>query len=601
MKRLLAILALIAAPAFGAFPLDISFIDTGSTEWALFKSWVDLHVGGNNQWGFEATNAGMVFNRIGGTQYREVCADEARAQYTNAMADINDPLDGTPPVAGDSYLKVGPYIRDIILALVWCNDSITATEEANWLDYAEQAVWNVWNPTLAEWGGNPFPWSGWSTSNPGNNYHFSFLEATMYLGFYQDDVNNDPTWLDYLTNNKITPLRNYYNDLDGGGSLEGTGYGVAQRRLFSLYRLWEDGTSEQLWDGGTHLSDSVDYWTHATTPGGGYFAPFGDHARSSMPSMYDYYRHLVLEARYLLSGTQQQKASWWLHNITVQQMTANYNRDDNLLPSSGTQTAPTDLYYHATGVGNIFWRSDWSDEALWFAFIGGPFDESHAHHEQGSFTIWHNGWEAVTTNIYSASGINQGPDNKNLVAFCCDASSKSSGLEIPQSRQQTPATITWTPEYDGAGTFKIVGDFQSTYATRAKVNDWDRTIEFDGSGEFLITDTFDIDAGTTATWQLNTADQPSILGGGTYAETTNLRVTPISPAGATIAVNSWATIDPAHNYSDGWRIEITGSTTGYTVQVDVLSFGDVPPPPEEASPGAAIPIGATITGADINN
>ncbi len=54
--------------------------------------------------------------------------------------------------------------------------------------------------------------------------------------------------------------------LPGGGSLEGTGYGVAHMRLFTLYRLWRDATGEDLAAANPHLSESIDYWIHATVP-----------------------------------------------------------------------------------------------------------------------------------------------------------------------------------------------------------------------------------------------------------------------------------------------------------------------------------------------
>jgi len=625
MKKLLSLLLLCSVPAFGAFPLDTSYIDTGSSKWTNFKAWVDLTVINNNrQWGFEGYHAGLVYHVIGGTAYRDACANEARNQYNNAASDIAD--GNKPTISGDSYLKAGPMLRDIILALAWCNDAVSAAEEANWLDYADNTVWNIWNDTQAAWGvrtpGNDTDhWSGWSNNNPGNNYFFSFLMASMYLGFYMEDAGSavnvgicpgatcrdesiNPVapcdideqrsgdyWLDWLEANKETTLTSYYNDMDGGGSLEGTGYGVAQRRLFGLYRLWEDGGRGQLWAGGSHLNDSIDYWIHATSPPGDYLAPIGDWSRDEMPHMFDYYRNIMLEARYLVTNTgQKNKGTWWLNHISLQNMSRGENRDDDLLPVGTISSAPTATSYWATEVGNIFWRTDWTDEALWFFFVGGPYEEAHAHKEQGSFTIWQGDFfRAVSNNIYHNSGIEQGPDNKNLVLF-----KTSGGDQILQKRLQPPSEITFvtdSPQAEGE-TFTITADLQNAYGGEPLVNDWDRTIVFDGTNEFTITDTFDIDGGVTATWILNTPTQPTILGGGTYFETAYLRVTPTAPGSPSLSVTDMTTVSTG--YQGGWRMNIDGSTTGYTVEVVVLDFQAPTPPPE---PGSEADVrGGTLSG-----
>ena len=117
-------------------------------------------------------------------------------------------------------------LRDVALVYDWCSPLLTAQQRTRWEAYADQAVWNVWNYANASWGGNPFPWSGWSVDNPGNNYHYSFLEATMYWAFAADRQ----TWIDFLTDVKFPAVVAYFQGLPGGGSREGTGYGVSLGR-----------------------------------------------------------------------------------------------------------------------------------------------------------------------------------------------------------------------------------------------------------------------------------------------------------------------------------------------------------------------------------
>ena len=96
-----------------------------------------------------------------------------------------------PEVAGDSYLYVGDMIGDLAITYDWCSTLLTPSQRTRWAAYAEQAVTNVWNPDQAEWGGQPFPWSGWSIDDPANNYFYSFLEATMFWTLADDSATVD--------------------------------------------------------------------------------------------------------------------------------------------------------------------------------------------------------------------------------------------------------------------------------------------------------------------------------------------------------------------------------------------------------------------------
>src|SRR3546814_14356201 len=66
---------------------------------------------------------------------------------------------------------------------------------------------------------------------------------------------------------------------------------------------------------------------------------------------------------------------------------------------------------------NLFARTDWARTARWFAFRAGAYNESHAHQDQGGFTLFANDWLAVTENIWSHSGIQQGTETHNVVRF----------------------------------------------------------------------------------------------------------------------------------------------------------------------------------------
>ena len=82
-------------------------------------------------------------------------------------------------------------------------------------------------------GRHAHPWSGWSICDPGNNYHFSFLRATMLWAWRASQ--SLPAGSSFLQTQKFGPLVDYYAQLPGGGSREGTGYGTAQKNLFENY------------------------------------------------------------------------------------------------------------------------------------------------------------------------------------------------------------------------------------------------------------------------------------------------------------------------------------------------------------------------------
>src|SRR5262249_46140211 len=189
-----------------------------------------------------------------------------------------------PDIASDSYLYVGDGIESLSITYDWMYNLLTPSQRSRWENYAEQAVWNIWNYQNAQWGGHPFPWSGWSVNNPGDNYFYSFIDATMHWALARQSA----TWMTFLENDRFPLLVSYFQQLPGGGSREGTGYGVSHRRLFGIYRVWKQATGTDLASQSSHARDSMEYWLHASAPTLDRVAPIGDHARESTGAIYDY-------------------------------------------------------------------------------------------------------------------------------------------------------------------------------------------------------------------------------------------------------------------------------------------------------------------------
>ena len=544
---------LASLPTQAAINIDLSYVNQNTVEFTRFKSFVDNAVAGNPDYGFSAADAAYMYKLTGQSQYATLAVNTVDAQVSAAEAVIAG--GGRPDISGDSYLEVGPMIEDLALTYDWCADHVSNTQRTRWAAYAEQAVWNVWNADQAQWGGNAFPWSGWGVDDPANNYHYSFLRATLYWGL----ASNSANWLDLLVNTKWPEQETYTASIPGGGSQEGTAYGLSHRELFTLYRVWHDAKNTDIANANAHLTDSIQWWIHATVPTLDRVAAIGDQARVSEPVIYDYHRHLMLEARYLTNdATARENVSWWLHSISDQTMQSSFNYRHNLLPAGDAGKLPAVLTYHASGTGQLFSRTGWDSKAMWLNFSAGPYVQSHAHQDQGAFTLFEDDWLAVTENIWTHSGIQQGTDTNNVVRF------ENAGAIVTQ-HEGTTSTMTATPGAGGA--VHAVADLTPAYAGDPAVTSWQRTIDF-GGHKLTVSDAFALGSGTTATFQVDTPVQPVISGKTARAGALLIRV--LAPANATLSALDWTTQSDANEtYNSGWRLDVAGGTSGYVVELSV--------------------------------
>ena len=551
-------------PRLVQLPSIRRYAAANTAAYTRFKAWVDAAVNGSPGYGFAASEAAMMYQLSPESKYCTLAVNMVERQVADAEAAIA--AGRNPEVAGDSYLEVGPMISDLSLTLHTCSASISGAQRTRWSAYAEQTVWNIWNYGSARWGNRSAPWTGWSVDNPGNNYHYSFLEATMYWAL----ATSNPTWMAELRNRRLPALQAYFARLPGGGSSEGTGYGTAQMRLFSLYHLWRDATGSDLANANTHATDSIYYWINATVPTMDRFAPIGDQSRNSIPELYDYHRRLVLEARQTAnSEAAQRAATWWLTNIQMKnssgvlqagtRMNSGFNFRYDLLPAGTLATPPSNLVYHATGTGHLFARTGWDRDAMWVGIVAGPYNESHAHQDQGSFTLFSRDWLAVTANIWSHSGINQGTDVHNLVRFV------RNGTVARQCESRTRiSTMSVTPGSGGA--FTANANLTPAFCDNTAVTSWRRQFTF-GGRRLTVRDTFSLTAGTSATFQINTPVLPTLVNS-REARAGRLRVRVLEPANATINSN----FSTGKYVEDGarYRIDVSGGTSGYLVELSEI-------------------------------
>ena len=545
-----------ARPVDAAIEIDLSYVNTNSPQYQRFRNWVDQAVDGDPGYNFSATDAAYMYRLTGQSQYAELAVQMVEDQVSAAEAEIA--AGQAPDVAGDSYLEVGNMIGDLAITYDWCAPFVTSSQRARWTNYADQAIFNVWNPEQAAWGGRSFEWSGWSIDNPANNYFYSFLKATMSWSL----ASNSTPWTDFLETVKIPLLEGYFANIQGGGSQEGTGYGLSHMSLFAVYRLWRDSTGEDLANANAHLTDSIRWWIHATVPTLDRVAPIGDQSPVSEPVIYRHHRPLMLEARNLTNDAAVAlNASWWLDSIPIQEMTSGFNFRYDLLPAGSGGSPPSDLVYYAPSTGQLFARTSWDPSAMWLEFAAGPYLESHAHQDQGSFTLYQDTWLAVTENIWSHSGIQQGTEVNNMLRF------ERNGSIVEQS-VGTTSTMTVTPGI--GGNVHAVADLTPAYDGNSAVQSWQRTIDF-ADRALTVHDTYAVGSGTQAIFQVNVPVHPSISGN--TAQAGALRIEVISPANATLQAVDWTGVDG--DFNSGWRIDIRGGTGEYVVKLSTEVTDDI--------------------------
>lgn len=547
----------------------VRLLETGDPSAARFRQWVAGELAGRKPYGFEPWHAALL---------RPLTRDDAYCRYAVAATErwvVQEEreiaADQRARVAADSYLHVGSTIGGLALVYDWCHDLLEPAQRARWIAYANQAVWNVWNPKRARWGGATYPWSGWSVDNPSNNYYYSFLRATMLLGLATIGENDQArSWLETFRLRKLEQqlFPTFERDLGGGGSLEGTGYGVAMKGLFELYDWWERSTGERIADRTSHTRASILHMVHSIAPTGDALAPIGDHARDSTASLFDYHREYLLIAIALYPDDRASAvAKGVLASSSVPRMSQGFMTVSDFLyarpelqPLAASALSRT---YFGAGTGHLFMRSGWDRDATYAALVCGPYNEAHAHRDQGSFVIHRRGWLAYDQNIASHSGIEQSEDMHNLVRI------EQGGSVVKQVYESACAlkALAETPAYTYA-----LAVSTGVYRGRAAVTRVDREFLFLRPDAFVVLDRVGTTAGARRVWTLNVpgtasidADRYTFRSGSSEAT-----VHRISPSGARAEVFEWKALRNDHR--GGARIDVVHDEGTVSAFLHVVSL-----------------------------
>jgi hypothetical protein len=571
-------------------------LSAGTPAATRFKSIVDQWMGGADLWGFSAWNAALIGQLTNNATYCTKAVATIETQVSTAEGKIA--AGQAPAVAADSYLDVGDMIGDLALVYDWCFNQVTAAQRTRWLAYADQAVWNVWHASTAKWGNTTIPWTSWSTDNPMNNYYYSFLRATMLLGLAaKGEDSQADAWITEFHDTKLmNQLMPRFNaDLVGGGSREGTGYGVAMRRLFELYDLWQSTTGENIGTATPHTRQSMLSALHQLVPTLDRFAPTGDQSRDSTASFFDYQRHYLQELIQMFPGDRlAPRAKTLLQASSLPTMSSGFMAvDDFLYDNAAVAAQPVDLNttYYASGIGELYARSGWDKHATWINLIAGPYTEDHAHQDQGSLMIYKDGWLAYDSVIDSHSGLTQDTTAHSLVRIT------SGGAPVRQVVGTKPqlSSLHQGPRYTYAS-----ADLTSAYNGNSAVQKVQREVVYLQPDVVVVFDRVQSAAGTTQTWQLASPVAASISGTlATIASSGHaLKVQQI--AGGSMSVTPFTSV--SSDYSGGFRLDETMSG-GDNRYLHVLSIdgaaSSVTPVGGGATPGVTIAMSnghtATVT------
>ncbi len=534
-----------------------TLLSNGTSSATRFKGMVDTQLNGGNIYGFEPWYAALMYQVTGEVRYASYAIAQTDAFVASEEALISANQRAT--VAADSYLEVGPTIGSIAIVYDWTYDRLTPTQRSRWIAYANQAVWNVWNHNQARWGSATYAWSGWSVDNPSNNYYYSFLKATMLLGLATRGENTSAQgWIDKFRTEKIGNqlIPTFNSDLVGGGSREGTGYGTAMKNLWQLYDWWERSTGERIATLTPHTLSSMAHMMHSIVPTLDRLAPTGDHARDSTAALFDYHREHLLGLISLFPQERQSGAAKALLDASsVPRMTQYFEYFVDYLnePPQLPATALSDLSttYWGSGTGQLMMRSAWDTGATYSNFICGPYTESHAHHDQGSFVIYRGNWLAYDANIDSASGIEQGEEMHNLVRI-------SQGGSVVRQREGAPR-CNLLALADNAQFTYAVADVTPIYNGNSAITKVQREYLFLRPSTFVVFDRVEAANGTSRIWTLNVPGTASSSGNTiSYVNGANrLDVLRVAPTGLTPTIS-------------GRRVEVTHTASGASLFLNVL-------------------------------
>jgi hypothetical protein len=240
-----------------------------------------------------------------------------------------------------------------------------------------------------------------------------------------------------------------------------------------------------------------------------------------------------------------------LENSSVTRMSSEFMYAYDFLYDPGAIAAqPLELatVYHASGIGQVFARSGWDADATFVHVSGGPYTESHDHHDEGSFLLYRGEWLAYDANVESGSGIHAEADCHNLVRLERD------GQTVPMDLNRSAEMIA---VHRGPGFVHTAIDVAPVFEPDEGVARLERELVWLAPDVLVVFDRVD-GGGADAIWQLNSPLSPTVAGtrASFAGAAATLEVERVLPAAATATVRDWPTLDD--DMDGGYRLDVAG-------------------------------------------
>ena len=524
--------------------------DAQSPAAVKFAKTVDRWVASpNDVYGFNEWNAAWLGQLSGDAKYCTAAVASIDKFVTSEQALIDGGQ--TPTVAGDDYYALGDAVGNLALVYDWCYSTIASDRRQAWLGYAQQAVWNVWNPDDAKWGATKTPWTGWAADDPENNYYYNFLRATMLLGLTaHGELDGTDAWITQFHDTKVIGELNplFDSDIVGGGSREGTGYGVSLMRLWELYDIWQASTGENLAVRSGHTRASMLFMLHEIVPTLDRIAPTGDQSRDSTASLFDYHRHYIQGLVTLFPNDPlAPKAKSLIDASSVPEMAQPFMYAYDLIATNSVANTggfdSLNTAFYGPGTGQLFARSGWDKHATWINMNAGPYTQSHAHQDQGAIMIYKDGWLAYDPCIDSHSGLPQGIDDHGTLRVMNGTTA---------FKQTVGKSSTMLALHQGSGYVHVALDLAPVYGS--PVSRFQREMVYLEPDTVVIFDR--VSSTNSQVWSLAFPTQPTISGATTTVTAAGhtLTVQRLTETGATSSVHAY---NSDSDFSAGYRLDET--------------------------------------------
>jgi hypothetical protein len=352
----------------------------------------------------QAINYALMYQLTGTTSY----ANRAVQIVEYALANPYTGYTINTWIEFDNFYTTRYLVPPVAIVLDWCYDAMTPAQRTT---FANQLSW---------WANDIITSQPWAWHDPSNNYYYGDMWAILSAGYSMYGLNsNAQTYIDYARDTMLVQAIKFTKDetilwdlwgstvgrAKGGLWNEGTSYGCVNYEFLCSAVLAAKSAEGLPYSDFTFPDDAVKYFIYAKHPSGGLMYSDGDGAAGGIDATV---RIPVLFNIALSTGDTKRYGQQWVNTYTTNCDWGYklYNEfiwyDDQLSPLDNS-TLPDN--YYLEGTQTLFWRSDWTQDAVWVAMKLGVLNTDHAHNGLGNIMIFKRGFLADDKAVATGDGM----------------------------------------------------------------------------------------------------------------------------------------------------------------------------------------------------